>query len=134
MSGDLLLRLAYAANILILLPVVTALHWRGTAGVFGPEVADSPALRLLVAALWGAILVCSAIGLAWPRVMVGILVLQVVYKSIWLVTFVLPVWRAGDPVPWGPALTFVPIVLLWPVILLRNLSESNRSTISAVCW
>jgi hypothetical protein len=37
-------------------------------------------------------------------------------------------------VPWGPALTFVPIVLLWPVILLRNLSESSRSTISAVCW
>ncbi|MCH4892308.1 MULTISPECIES: hypothetical protein [unclassified Sphingomonas] len=121
MNGETLLRLAYTANILILLPVVIALHMRGTAAVFGPGVPDSAALRLLVAALWGAILLCSVVGLAWPRAMAGVLVLQVIYKTAWLLTFVLPAWRAGAPVPWGPALTFLPIVLFWPVILLRSL-------------
>lgn len=113
------LRLAYAANILILVPVVGALLWSGTAAVFGAGIPDSPPLRLLVAALWGAILLCSVLGLAQPRAMAGVLVLQVLYKTGWLATFVLPAWRAGDPVPWGPAFTFVPIVLLWPVLLWR---------------
>lgn len=116
----MLLRACYAANIVILVPVVLALHLSGTRAVFGPGVADSPGLRLLVAALWGAILLCSLMGLAWPRAMAAILVLQVVYKTAWLATFAIPAWRAGMPVPWGPALTFVPIVLLWPVALIRT--------------
>jgi hypothetical protein len=122
MTADLLLRLAYGANILILLPVLVALSARGTASVFGPGVPDSPALRLLVASLWSAILVCSVLGLGWPRQMSAILLLQVIYKTAWLATFVIPAWRNGAPVPWGPALTFVPIILLWPIILFRNLS------------
>lgn len=100
MNVDLLLRLAYGANILILMPVVLALV--GTGGptaVFGPGVADSPVLRTLVASLWGAILVCSGLGLFAPREFVAILLLQVIYKSAWLLAFVLPAWRAGDPVP-----------------------------------
>lgn len=119
MTDDMLLRLAYGANILILLPVVTALLWSGTAAVFGPGVAESAGLRLLVAALWGAILLCSVIGLAWPRPMMGILLLQILYKTGWLLTFVLPAIRASEPVPWGPTLVFIPIILLWPLILIR---------------
>ncbi|WP_282946630.1 MULTISPECIES: hypothetical protein [unclassified Sphingopyxis] len=119
MTDDMLLRLAYGANILILLPVVTALLWSGTAAVFGPGVPESAGLRLLVAALWGAILLCSVIGLAWPRPMMGILLLQILYKTGWLLTFVLPAIRASEPVPWGPTLVFIPIILLWPLILIR---------------
>lgn len=119
MTDDMLLRLAYGANILILLPVVTALLWSGTAAVFGPGVPESTGLRLLVAALWGAILLCSVIGLAWPRPMMGILLLQILYKTGWLLTFVLPAIRASEPVPWGPTLVFIPIILLWPLILIR---------------
>lgn len=122
MSGDNALRLAYAANIVILLPVVATLLRATAPAIFGAATAESPPLRLLVAALWGAILVCSAIGLAAPRMMLGILVLQIVYKTGWLVTFVLPAFRRGDPVPWGPALTFMPIVLVWPAILIEVLT------------
>jgi hypothetical protein len=122
MTDDMMLRFAYGANILILLPVVSALLLSGTSALFGPDVEDSAGLRLLVAALWGAILLCSAIGLAFPRPMMAILILQVIYKTGWLLTFVLPALRASEPVPWGPAITFVPIVLMWPVILIRTLA------------
>ena len=119
MTAETLLRIAYVANILILVPVVASLALSGSpAGVFGSGVADSPALRILVTALWAGILCCSALGLWLPRPFAGILVLQVIYKSAWLLAFVLPAWRAGQAVPWGPALTFVPIVLIWPVLLL----------------
>lgn len=114
-----MLRLAFAANIVILLPVVAALFVSGTATIFGAGVPDSPPLRLLLASLWGAILVCSALGLIWPRAMIGILAMQVIYKACWLIAFVLPTFLAGMSVPWGPALTFLPIVILWPILLFR---------------
>lgn len=118
MSIENWLRLAYAANILILAPVLLALLPGPAGRVFGPETPDVPSLRLLVAALWFAILACSAAGLVWPRAMVAILLLQVIYKSLWLVVFVWPAWRSGQPVPWGPALSFLPIVLLWPWLIV----------------
>lgn len=125
MPVDLLLRAAYAANVLILLPVVAGLLLvRDPSAVFGPAVPESAALRLLVASLWGAILVCSLAGLAWPRAFAGVLVLQVVYKAAWLVLHVAPTLiREPAAVPWGPAAVFVPIVLLWPLILARLAAE-----------
>lgn len=51
--------------------------------------------------------------------MMGILLLQILYKTGWLLTFVLPAIRASEPVPWGPTLVFIPIILLWPLILIR---------------
>lgn len=117
-NADILLRAAYGANILILAPVVVALVMTGSpSAVFGPSVSESPGLRLLVASLWGAILVCSALGLFAPHAFVAILVLQVIYKSAWLLSYVVPAWRRGLPVPWGPAVTFLAIVLIWPIIL-----------------
>lgn len=118
MNTDIFLRAAYIANILILLPVVvTLVATRSPAAVFGAGVIESPALRLLVASLWGAILACSVFGLFAPRAFVAILVLQVIYKSAWLLAFVLPAWRNGEAVPWGPAVTFAVIVLIWPIII-----------------
>lgn len=121
MTPDLALRVAYAANILILVPVVTALfRTDSTAAVFGAGVAESVGLRLLVAALWSGILVCSVAGLFAPRLMMGVLVLQVIYKTIWLATYVWPAWRADgwSAAPQGPTLAFLVIVLVWPAILV----------------
>ena len=117
MTADLALRLAYGANIVILTPVVAALLTGPAQRVFGPATPDVPGLRLLVAALWGAILLCSVVGLLRPSAMAAILLLQVIYKAAWLALFVVPAIRTADPVPWGPAITFVPIVLIWPFIL-----------------
>ena len=125
-SIDTLLRLAYAANILILLPVLFVLHRdRGAASlaVFDRTVANSDGLRQLVMALWLAIAACSALGLLAPRFFLPVLLLQVFYKSAWLVSFVLPrLRRVGrKAVPWGVTISFLVIVALWPFLLARAL-------------
>ena len=92
MSIDDILRMAYGANILILVPVVGVLLATGSpALIFGVGVTELPALRLLVASL--VLTAPSAPGLNAPRAFVGVLVLQVIYKSAWLLIYVLPTWR-----------------------------------------
>ena len=117
-----ILWLPYAANIVILVPVVWSMFASGgTDGVFEGKVEDSPGLRLLVGSLWLAILLGSVAGLFAPRFFLPILLVQVVYKGAWLVAFVLPLWRAGgwDAVPGGITTVFVAIVLLWPLVVWR---------------
>jgi hypothetical protein len=123
MEAALLLQLAYAANIAILAPVIAGLVGlgaRGTAAVIGGGIPESAGLRLLVASLWGAILVLSVAGLFHPLAFWPILLLQVVYKAAWLAGYVLPAWRRGGPaaVPSGPAVCFAAIVVIWPVLLV----------------
>jgi len=61
-------------------------------------------------------LVCSALGLRWPTSFAWLLVFQVIYKSIWLATYVLPRLKAKrrTEIPTGITLAFVCIVLTWP--------------------
>ena len=126
MTTNLQLRFAYIANVVILTPVVGSLLITGSTNfVFGASVVDSSALRILVMSLWSAILICSVAGLRWPRTFVGILALQVVYKTMWLLLYALPAWHRKDFTSWGPALTFIPIILLWPFILRNVARESN---------
>lgn len=121
-----LLRAAYFANILILAPVLVAL-WRERSSrmlmTFNGTVENSDGLRQLVMALWFSILACSGLGLIWPRIFVPILLLQIIYKLSWLCTFVLPrLSKHGfRQVPWGVSVTFLAIVIAWPIILLRLL-------------
>lgn len=128
MASEHLLRAAYAANILILAPVLIGL----ALGRNGPDVpalggaiAESEGLRLLVMSLWGGILALSALGLIAPGAFWPVLLLQVIYKSAWLAAYVAPVWRAegAAAVPWGPAACFALIVAIWPVILYQAWRE-----------
>ena len=119
MAAETLLRLTYGANILLLVPAMGALLSGPASRVFGAAAPESPALKSLVAALWGAILACSVVGLWRPREMAAILLLQVVYKAAWLLLFVLPAWRAGGPAPVRTAAAFLPMVVLWPLVLVR---------------
>ena len=123
LDGTGILRLAYVGNILILVPVCWALFLgSGVHGVFGGKVEASPGLGLLIASLWFAILACSAIGLAAPELMAPIIVLQLIYKSLWLATFALPLILAGrgDAVPWGVTGSFIAIILIYPILLWRS--------------
>ena len=119
LTGAGLLRLAYAANILILVPICWGMFFgSGVAGVFEGKVAESQGLRLLVGSLWFAILLGSIIGLAAPRFFAPIILVQIVYKSLWLLAFVLPLVMAGKSgeVPWGIATTFILIVAIYPFL------------------
>ena len=119
---DTLLRSAYGLNILFLVPVVGYLLISAggpTVAVFEGKVPESAGLRLLVASLWAAILVCSVFGLISPRAFVGVLLLQVIYKSLYLALFVGPQIRSQgwDAVPWGVSLSFILIIGLWPGLI-----------------
>lgn len=118
-TGAGLLRLAYAANILILVPICWNMFFgSGVASVFEGKVTESAGLRLLVGSLWLAILVGSAAGLFAPRFFAPIVLIQVFYKSLWLLAFVMPLVMAGksDQAPWGIATTFIAIVVSYPFL------------------
>jgi hypothetical protein len=70
----------------------------------------------LVGSLWLAILAMSVLGVRQPEAFRWLLVFQVVYKSVWLIAYVLPRLLAGRgrEVPAGITLSFLVIVLVWP--------------------
>jgi hypothetical protein len=120
MNSINLLKIAYAANIVILVPVISAMFAeRGVANVFDGRVDESLGLRLLVASLWTAILIGSIAGLWWPRFFAAVLPIQIIYKSLWLAVFIVPLaQRSGwDAVPKGISITFLIIVVTYPLIL-----------------
>ncbi len=117
-----ILRVAFAANILILVPVCWGMIApTAAATVFQGAVTESAGLRVLVLSLWSAILVASVCGLFAPAFFAPLLLVQIFYKTLWLALFVWPAIRAGAPVPWGVAGTFAAIVVIWPVLLVLAL-------------
>jgi hypothetical protein len=112
------LYLAYGFNILILIPVVYAmLFGEGVANVFEGRVPESEGLRIMVGCLWCAILIASIAGFVWPAFFAPVMIVQVIYKSLWLFLFVLPLARASLPIPVGITTVFVIIVLSYPILL-----------------
>jgi hypothetical protein len=110
-----LLKVAYGANILTLLPTVrTMLFGGGTVRVFEDRVAESVGLRVMVGSLWVAILLASIAGFAWPRFFAPVLLIQTVYEALWLALFIVPLARRS-----GRAETSPIVILLtrpWPLV------------------
>jgi hypothetical protein len=122
MTNPGLLKIAYAANILILVPVCWGMFiGGGTGSVFQGQVPESAGLRLLVGSLWAAILLASVAGFWAPAFFAPVVLIQIVYKLLWLVTFVLPLilaGRSGD-IPWGIATVFAAIVVTYPFLFWK---------------
>jgi hypothetical protein len=112
------LKIAYIANILILVPTCWSMFSRhGGQRVFEGVVAESSGLRLLVASLWTAILAASVCGLFFPRFFAPLLLVQIVYKALWLGVFVTPLLLQSDAKwPSGIAICFALIVLSYPFL------------------
>ena len=113
----MLLRLVYAANVLVA-GTVGALSFfapaRAAISVWTSAAAPDHAMRV-VGALWLAIAAVSAIGLATPRPMAAVLLVQLLYKGGWLLGVAAPALLRGDGdrLPWGLTLFFA----LWVVVL-----------------
>ena len=112
------LKLAYAFNLLVLLPIAVPTLLRLYPTDQG-RFEESAGWRTLVGALWTSILVLSALGLYAPLRYSPVLFLQVIYKTLWLLVFALPRVLNGraHSVPWGIAGTFLVIILVWPFII-----------------
>lgn len=109
-------------NIIILVPVGLLTLFGGATGcrwVFQDKFPESEGIRTILGSLWTAILLGSLLGLLFPVSMSPLLLIQVIYKSIWLSVFVLPrlLGNSGSDVPWGIALTFLVIVLSYPWVI-----------------
>jgi len=108
-----LLLLPYIANIIILIPVVlgTLFNLFPTSGGYFPE---SLGWRTIVGSVWTAILIGSFLGLRSPTIYSPLLLLQVIYKSLWIGVYVIPRLSNPSQVPWGIAITFILITIFYP--------------------
>jgi hypothetical protein len=126
-----MLRLAYLANIVILVPVAlaTLASEQAMATVFEGKFAESAPLRVLVGCLWTAILVCSILGLVYPQEMIAILVMQVIYKALFLALVIIPLLSttALASIPMGLSVSFALIVATYPFIIWSALANPMPS-------
>jgi len=82
-------------------------------------LAGLPPLNVTVGSLWTAILLGSILGLFYPLSMSSLLLIQVIYKTLWLIVFVMPRLLKGRSreVPWGISMTFLVIVVSYPWVI-----------------
>jgi hypothetical protein len=119
MNPDTFLKIAYGFNIFILVPICwNMLVGRGVEAVFEGAVNESAGLRLMVASLWMAILAASTLGFIYPRFFAPVLLIQIFYKALWLMVFVMPLLLAGvdTKIPAGIAICFFLIVTTYPFL------------------
>ena len=82
-------------------------------------------MRGVVCALLSAVSLLAVLGLRYPLQMLPLLLFEVVWKSIWLIAFALPLWSAHriDPNTGETVKTllgsivFFPLVIPWPYVL-----------------
>ncbi len=113
------LKLIYIANIFVA-------GWISITSLFFPKLAlvsifennfeYSESFRL-VGALWGGIFILSIVGLFFPIKMSPILLMQLIYKSSWLLIAALPAMLQGNPFPKGMAIFFVIWVVVLPFVI-----------------
>lgn len=125
----LFVKVAYALNVLILAPALVSMYYDAEATpirAFQGTIQNSEGLRLLVASLWFAILLLSFAGFFWPKLFLPVLMLQVIYKSLFLLTYCLPRIKARKikEVPIGLSVSFLFIVLTYPIVIIYGLATS----------
>jgi hypothetical protein len=114
-----LLLLPYLANIAILVPVAMG-SLTGLLPISGGHFPESAGWRTIAGSLWTGILVCSIAGLFQAVVFAPILLLQVIYKAVWLIFYVLPRLKNAETrkeIHWGIAISFTFIVILYPFVI-----------------
>lgn len=114
--------LPYAFNIIVLVPIALLTLFGGERGgqiASQGKFVESEGFRTILGSLWTAILIGSVLGLFFPVVMSPLLLIQVIYKTLWLLVYVLPRLLGGrsQEVPWGISLTFLVIVVSYPWVI-----------------
>ncbi len=114
--------LAYIFNIILLIPIGLMTILGGEKGgqlACQSKFPESEGFRTLLGSLWTAILIGSVLGLFFPITMSALLLIQVIYKTLWLLVYALPrmLNQRSNEVPWGIASTFLIIIMIYPWII-----------------
>jgi hypothetical protein len=113
------IKLIYIANIIVA-------GWIGISSTWYPKTAATTVFQnayqqtdviRLVGCLWFAIALLSALGLWKPMTFSPILLVQLIYKGLWLLVVALPAVKNNQPYPSGMASFFVVWVLVLPFII-----------------
>jgi hypothetical protein len=76
---------------------------------------------------WAALSALSALGLRYPLKMLPLLLLQLLYKSIWLIAVALPMWSAVHSTELAKAMVMgIPVDLIaipWPYVLANYVKK-----------
>ena len=80
---------------------------------------ESEGFRTILGSLWTAILIGSFLGLFFPVTMSVLLLIQVIYKTLWLLVYAMPrmLNQRTNEVPCGIASTFLIIIVTYPWII-----------------
>ena len=117
-----LVLLPYLLNIIVLLPVGLMALLGGPEAqrrLFQGKYPDSPGIRTILGSLWTALLIGSILGLFYPVSMSPILLIQVIYKTLWWLVFILPRLSSSrsQEVHWPMAGLFIFIILTYPWLI-----------------
>jgi len=76
---------------------------------------------------WAALSALSVLGLRYPLKMLPLLLLQMLYKSIWLIVVALPMWSAVHSTELAKAMIMgIPVDLIaipWPYVLANYVKK-----------
>ena len=117
-----LLQAAYLIDAIVTAPLVVAVLTRNKAWIanlLGPSLQADPGSLSLIGSIWAALMICATMGLFFPVAMAPVLVIQLIYKGLWLVLFVLPRWirGQGEGVSWRIAVLFVAYMATYPWVI-----------------
>jgi hypothetical protein len=116
------LQLAYLLDVIVSLPAaVTMLMGSETAArwLLGDKLPEERSSRIVLGSLWAAIALCSGAGVFIPVAMAPVLIVQVIYKSLWIGLHAVPCWLRGrsEEVPRPLAGTFLAYVIAYPWVI-----------------
>ena len=126
-----LLHLPYIFNIIVLIPIGLLTLLGGEKGgqlACQSKFPESEGFRTILGSLWTAILIGSVLGLFFPITMSALLLIQVIYKTIWLLVYAMPrmLKQGNNEVPWGIASTFLGIIVSYPWVIPWGQLFGNR--------
>ena len=110
------LRALYLLNIILLAFVATPTLFKplsAATSVFQNAIAPSKGLAI-IGAFWMTILILSICGLFYPKKFELVFLVQLIYKSIWLLIVVVPAISNKEVYPKGVAVFF----LIWVLLIL----------------
>jgi hypothetical protein len=113
------IKLVYIANIIVAGWIgITSLFFSklSSATIFQNSYQTTDIIRL-VGCLWLAIAILSVLGLWRPMTFSPVLLLQLIYKSSWLLVVAIPAIKNNQPYPSGMATFFLVWVLLLPFVI-----------------